>query len=288
MADTPSESEAFKVEIANLLVAFLLTAMLYGVSLFLIGLYFLSPARPKDTAFVKCTVGSLGVLATIEIVFLSIVTYYKTVDSSLPIGVFSAIPMGGIIFSVSLMAFIAQFYFASRIWIVSSSRWLYVGPITFLAFTQFVTVNLNEGAASAQAILEDHVAYLDLFDSSLPRVAVLTAATAAADILSTIGLCRTLQHSRSGISRTDAVIAKIIRYSIQRGAATSLAAVLTLIMFVTVAQSAFMIPLLVSGQLYVISVVSMLLNRSKLQDLLHGDHPHHSPALTLPSGATTS
>ncbi|KAL4259794.1 hypothetical protein AB1N83_006875 [Pleurotus pulmonarius] len=281
MVNTPSDSEAFRAEIANVLVAFLLTAMLYGVSLLLIGLYFLSPARPKDTAFVKCAVGSLGVLATVEMVFLSIGTYYKIVDLSLPIGVFYAIPMGGIIFSVSLMAFIAQFYFASRIWIVSSSRWLYVVPITFLAFTQF-------GTASAQAILEDQVAYLDLFDSSLPRVAVQAAASAAADILSTIGLCRTLQNSRSGISRTDAVIAKIIRYSIQRGAATSVAAVLTLVMFVTVAESAFMIPLLVSGQLYVISVVSMLLNRSKLQDLLHGDHPHHSPALTLPSGATTS
>lgn len=57
---------------------------------------------------------------------------------------------------------------------------------------------------------------------------------------------------------------------------------------------------------YVISVVSMyvddisyngpflasdditrLLNRSKLQDLLHGDHSHRSPALTLPSSTTT-
>lgn len=57
---------------------------------------------------------------------------------------------------------------------------------------------------------------------------------------------------------------------------------------------------------YVISVVSMcvddisyngaflasdgiprLLNRSKLQDLLRGEHPHHSLALTLPSSTTT-
>lgn len=118
-------------------------------------------------------------------------------------------------------------------------------------------------------------------------MAVQTVTTAAADILSTVGLCRTLQNARSGISRTDAVIAKIIRYSIHRGVATSLAAVLTVILFITTPQSAFMIPLLVSGQLYVISVVSMLLNRSKLQDLLHGDHSHRSPALTLPSSTTT-
>ncbi|KAF4589969.1 hypothetical protein EYR38_009264 [Pleurotus pulmonarius] len=279
--------------------AFLLTAMLYGVSLLLIGHYFLSPARPNDAALVKCTVGLLGTLATVEMVFVSVGMYYKIVDPFLPREVFKiesmsvftpqwctvmtltvAVfePRSGMILSVSLLAFVTQLFFASRIWIggkgplsqsptptdieihpsVSESRssWLYLGPIVMLAFTQFGT------ALASPIIMETKKGSnpSDLFNSTMHRKAIATATTAAADILCTVGLCRTLNSSRSGIGRTDAVIAKIVRYSIHRGAATSATAILTMIMFVTVAQSAFMIPLLISGQLYVISVVSMYVN----------------------------
>ncbi|KAL4255216.1 hypothetical protein AB1N83_013135 [Pleurotus pulmonarius] len=281
--------------------------MLYGVSLLLIGHYFLSPARPNDAALVKCTVGLLGTLATVEMVFVSVGMYYKIVDPFLPREVFKiesmsvftpqwctvmtltvAVfePRSGMILSVSLLAFVTQLFFASRIWIVSESRssWLYLGPIVMLAFTQFGT------ALASPIIMETKKGSnpSDLFNSTMHRKAIATATTAAADILCTVGLCRTLNSSRSGIGRTDAVIAKIVRYSIHRGAATSATAILTMIMFVTVAQSAFMIPLLISGQLYVISVVSMLLSRSRLHELLHGGHPHPSAALTFisPSRST--
>ncbi|KAF4591044.1 hypothetical protein EYR40_009644 [Pleurotus pulmonarius] len=252
--------------------------MLYGVSLLLIGHYFLSPARPNDAALVKCTVGLLGTLATVEMVFVSVGMYYKIVDPFLPREVFKIESMSGMILSVSLLAFVTQLFFASRIWIggkgplsqsptptdieihpsVSESRssWLYLGPIVMLAFTQFGT------ALASPIIMETKKGSnpSDLFNSTMHRKAIATATTAAADILCTVGLCRTLNSSRSGIGRTDAVIAKIVRYSIHRGAATSATAILTMIMFVTVAQSAFMIPLLISGQLYVISVVSMYVN----------------------------
>ncbi|KAJ8697547.1 hypothetical protein PTI98_004338 [Pleurotus ostreatus] len=272
-----SEVQLFRTAIICLSMAFLLTAMLYGVSLLLIGLYFLSPARPNDSAFVKYTVASLGLLATTEIVLLFVGMYYKIVDPFIPSQVFNVESMGGIILSVSLMAFIAQLFFASRIWIVSSSRWLYVGPIVVLALTQF-------GVALAQVITETKLDGITLFWSSVKHMSVQAGATALADILCSIGLCRTLQSSRSGISRTDAVAGKLIKYSIHRAIATSTAAVLTVVLLVSISQiTSFMIPLLVSGQLYVISVVSMLLNRSKLRDLLHDNRSDHCPTLPLSS-----
>ncbi|KAG9220105.1 hypothetical protein CCMSSC00406_0009872 [Pleurotus cornucopiae] len=245
-----SEDQLFRTAIACLSTAFLLTAMLYGVSLLLIGLYFLSPTRPNDPVFVKSTVASLGILATAEIVILSFGIYHKIVDPFKPSQTLNVESMGGIILGVSLMAFIAQLFFASRIWIVSSSRWLYAGPIVILALTQF-------GVALAQVITEANLDGINLFWSSVRFMSVQTGTTALADILSSIGLCYTLQSSRSGISRTDAVIGKLMKYSIHQAIATTAAAVLTVALLVSISQTtAFMIPLLVSGQLYVISVVA--------------------------------
>ncbi|KAF4580247.1 hypothetical protein EYR40_003229 [Pleurotus pulmonarius] len=223
-------------------------------------------------------VASLGILATAEIVILSFGIYHKIVDPFTPSQTLNVESIryfylrGGI----SLMAFIAQLFFASRIWIVSSSRWLYAGPIVILALTQF-------GVALAQVITEANLDGINLFWSSVRFMSVQTGTTALADILSSIGLCYTLQSSRSGISRTDAVIGKLMKYSIHRAIATTAAAVLTVALLVSISQTtAFMIPLLVSGQLYVISVVSMLLHRSKLRDLLHDRSDH---LLTLPSSS---
>ncbi|KAF4600423.1 hypothetical protein EYR38_005050 [Pleurotus pulmonarius] len=60
------------------------------------------------------------------------------------------------------------------------------------------------------------------------------------------------------VQSTDAVIGKLMKYSIHRAIATTAAALLTVALLISISQTtAFMIPLLVSGQLYVISVVSM-------------------------------
>ncbi|KAF4574342.1 hypothetical protein EYR36_005675 [Pleurotus pulmonarius] len=135
------------------------------------------------------------------------------------------------------MAFIAQLFFASRIWIARAGYTL---------------------VQSSYLRLPSSVLHLRF-------MSVQTGTTALADILSSIGLCYTLQSSRSGISRTDAVIGKLMKYSIHRAIATTAAAVLTVALLVSISQTtAFMIPLLVSGQLYVISVVSILYGVSLL------------------------
>ncbi|KAF4600424.1 hypothetical protein EYR38_005051 [Pleurotus pulmonarius] len=183
-------TESFQPETGCLSLALFLTAILYGVSLLLIGLYFLSPARPNDSVFVKCTVAFLSILGTAEMLCLFVGIEIKMLNPSTPNQVF-ALPLGEMVFMV--VSFKLKL----------ALRW-----------TDYPTC------------------------------------------LYTV--------------RTDVVVAKLMRYSIHRGAATSVAAVLT-VLFVTIMPStALMVPLLVSGQLYVISVVSMLLNRSKLRDLLHG------------------
>ncbi|KAF5335241.1 hypothetical protein D9757_015214 [Collybiopsis confluens] len=79
-------------------------------------------------------------------------------------------------------------------------------------------------------------------------------------------LCYILKEAKSGVRRTDGMIDKMILYAINRGVATSLCALLNLILFVSVPNTfIFMIPLVPSCQLYVISVVSMLTTRGALR-----------------------
>jgi len=68
---------------------------------------------------------------------------------------------------------------------------------------------------------------------------------------------------------TDSMLDKLIVYTINRGAMTSLAALLNMILFIARPRAMiFMCALLPSGQLYVISVVATLLARKTLREEL--------------------
>jgi len=71
--------------------------------------------------------------------------------------------------------------------------------------------------------------------------------------------------------RTDSVLEKMSLYAINRGAMTSLWALLQLIFFVAMPGSfVFMLFILPSCQLYVISVCGMLMSRKSLLEELRG------------------
>ncbi|KAG6888432.1 hypothetical protein C0995_008249 [Termitomyces sp. Mi166 len=77
--------------------------------------------------------------------------------------------------------------------------------------------------------------------------------------------------------RTDSIVDKLILYAINRGAATSIAALMNLILFVSVPNTfIFMIFLEPSSQLYVLSVTSMLTSREALRtELKHATNNDH-------------
>ncbi|KAK1226104.1 hypothetical protein PQX77_010929, partial [Marasmius sp. AFHP31] len=79
--------------------------------------------------------------------------------------------------------------------------------------------------------------------------------------------------SRSRSKKTNSIIDKLIVYAINRGAATSLAAFVQLVLFVALPGTFIFMPfLLPSCHLYVISVCSMLISREGLRHKLQGDH----------------
>ncbi|GAW06509.1 hypothetical protein LENED_008440 [Lentinula edodes] len=124
-------------------------------------------------------------------------------------------------------------------------------------------------------------ASLDFIVFTAPRItSIQSGITALCDILITGILCYILQDSKSGLKRTNGMINKMIIYAINRGAVTSISALLNMILFVSVPNTfIFMIPLVPSCPLYVISVVSMLIVRTSLRSELGGG------STTLPSGS---
>jgi len=168
--------------------------------------------------------------------------------------------------AIYLTAFTAQMFFASRIWIFAKEgrKLQYTAPVLLLSCVQIVF-------GITQTVLVVRTAKYSLLESTARITSTQAGSTAACDVVITITLCWLLNTSRSGIKRTDGIVNMLILYAINRGAATSLAAVMNLILFIGIPDTfIFMIFLLPSSQLYVLSVVSMLTTRGTLREKLTG------------------
>jgi len=111
---------------------------------------------------------------------------------------------------------------------------------------------------------------------------IQSGATAACDLSITLILCYVFHGSRTGVRSTDALLDKLITYAVNRGALTTLAAFLNMLLFVLRPEAMiFMVPLLPSGQLYVISVVTTLNARKSIRE----NFPFGDNTLSLPTSA---
>jgi len=243
------------------MIAYMLDAFFYGVAMLLVAQYYHSHSG-KDSKLIKGTVGALALLASLEFTFISHQMYVDYVERfanppALDLIVFTAPSQ---LFFIYLTAFIAQCFFASRIWTVAKKKkFLYTLPILTIALLQI-------SAGIAQTILVFGLGRFSLLHSTVKITSLQSGATAVCDIMITLTLCYILKEAKSGVRRTDGMIDKMILYAINRGVATSLCALLNLILFVSVPNTfIFMIPLVPSCQLYVISVVSMLTTRGALR-----------------------
>ncbi|KAF6756335.1 hypothetical protein DFP72DRAFT_1116504 [Ephemerocybe angulata] len=96
---------------------------------------------------------------------------------------------------------------------------------------------------------------------------VQAAATAAGDAIITFTLIYVYQMHRSGSQKTNSVIDRLVIYAINRAAATSICAILNVVFFIRVNGTYyFLVPALMTSQLYVISAVSILTSRESLRE----------------------
>jgi len=132
---------------------------------------------------------------------------------------------------------------------------------------------LQVSAGIAQTTLSGEAGAFSLLFTTIRVTTLQSASTAACDLTITVLLCWVLHGSRTGLRSTDALLDKLITYAINRGALTTLAAFLNMLLFVLRPGTfLFMIPLLCSGQLYIISVVTTLNSRRVIQEHSSGVH----------------
>ncbi|KAJ6522402.1 hypothetical protein B0H19DRAFT_1202945 [Mycena capillaripes] len=169
--------------------------------------------------------------------------------------------------SVYVVAFTAQMFYASRIWILTKHDWRYVAPVVLLGLCQF-----SAGIAQTVEVAKVHL-FSELQALTGPISSTQSGATLACDLIITAILCVVLHKSRTGIRSTDSTVDKMIIYALNRGAMTSLWALLQLIFFIgmpgTFVFQMFIVP---SCHLYVISVCSMLISRESLRAELRGSN----------------
>jgi len=162
--------------------------------------------------------------------------------------------------AIYLTAFVSQCFYASRVWRLSHGNYFLTGFIMILALMQI-------GAGLAQTTISGEWGTFSNLFHTKTITTIQSGATAACDLSITVILCWVLHGSRTGIKSTDALLDKLITYAINRGALTTLAAFLNMLLFVLRPEAMiFMVPLLPSGQLYLISVVTTLNSRRAMRE----------------------
>ncbi|KAF9526363.1 hypothetical protein CPB83DRAFT_908473 [Crepidotus variabilis] len=97
--------------------------------------------------------------------------------------------------------------------------------------------------------------------------AIQGGAAALCVLLISATLCYIFHFHRSGNKRTDSIVNKLIIYAIERAIATSLCAILSVLLYYFCSGTYyFLIPQLANTHLYLISAVSRLTSREALRE----------------------
>ncbi|KAH6902280.1 hypothetical protein BKA70DRAFT_1307553 [Coprinopsis sp. MPI-PUGE-AT-0042] len=252
------------------LVATMVTTGLWGVATFMVAQYF-SRHSQRDPQWTKALVASLGILVTLETIFANHQMYYTFVTSNNNKDAQDIIPvsMTGKTACIFLSAFLAQLFYASRIWKLGgmfSSRFRFtVIPIVLLAFLQV-------GGGMIQVVIMDtskrHTIMYGRVWLNIRSMYLNGAATAACDILITIALVVILRSTDiNATRRTKNLLGKLVKYTINRGIFTSAFALLSIFLYDFASGTFYyLIPFSSNTHIYIISVISMLTAREDLRE----------------------
>ncbi|EPQ56058.1 hypothetical protein GLOTRDRAFT_129258 [Gloeophyllum trabeum ATCC 11539] len=243
---------------ALMLIAFFIDAVLYGAGMLLAFQYF--TRYPEDPKSSKWIVGTMAFLMTVHICTYFAWGYFAFIQSFSSLTQIDIMPRTAVtqLLAIYIVAFISQMFFAWRIWRLSHRSVFLTGIPVLLGLLQL-------SAGIAQTTLSAEVGRFSLLASTEKVTTTQSAATAACDLSITVILITLFHTSRTGLKRTDTLLNKLIVYSLNRGVLTTLAAFFNMLFFVLFPDKfIFMLPLLPSGQLYLISVTTTLISRHTL------------------------
>ncbi|KAJ7477107.1 hypothetical protein B0H11DRAFT_1291163 [Mycena galericulata] len=243
---------AVKELFATTFIGFAVSTALYGVSTLQAYLYFRT--YRNDQWILKTMVTALWTFDTLTTIFVAHTLYVfvfaflnQKIDLDIPWS-FTAEKM-----LVTIITFIAQFYYAYMIWKFSESK-IATGFIVGLAVGAFglgtyTTVHLFENAALNSISTRSFL----IISGLVQGLAALN------DIVITGALSFYLHSRRSGIPSSEMLIDTLILYAVSRGVLTAIAQIMFLVLNVALPHHQFWLPFhMAVGKLYVNSVLASL------------------------------
>jgi len=252
---------AFDSTIGAMFIGVLLAGIMYGASCAQLWLYM--SQFPDDSQPIKVIVVFVWVLDTVHqalvshCVYTYIITHFAQVEylDHVVWSLIAEVLVNGAI------AIVVQSFYIYRIWRVSGRNTVLITPILVLTLGEFGSV------------LAYTVKAMPLRDFSelkhLRSLSMTVNALAATTDLSIAGwLSYKLYRSRSGFQRSDHIIKKLIVFTVNTGALTSVCAVLSLITITIFPDTFIYICFFFSmGRLYSNSLLATLNARQMLRDI---------------------
>ncbi|KAJ7101317.1 hypothetical protein B0H15DRAFT_815656 [Mycena belliarum] len=237
------------------LVALFLQSILMGMGLLQVYLYFLW--YHKDGWGIKGTVITITALEIAQSGIFFSATYTLLIDGFGNFPGLNVIPWQATtqLLLLYISTFVAQSYFSYCIYILQKRKLWFPLLIVIMSL-----VGLSGGIA--QTILTLKIVHFTELPSTSWATNTQAALSLACDIFITGGLCWRLNTSRTGIQSTNDLLNFLIMTAINRGVLTMVTAALNMILFLSKPGTFyFMFALLLSGKLYMNSMLAMLNTR---------------------------
>jgi len=244
-----------------LFICLVLGTILYGITVIQTYLYYRQ--YPNDSRLMRSFVFLLFLLDTTHLVLITIEVYGKLITNfNNPDALLR--PSWAMILQIDcngLIGLLVQCFFARRVKIMSRSVIL---PVVIVIFG-CITFGLGVYLTIETFLLEYYSGALKF----VWLIATGMGSAAAADVIIAAALCYCLSKSRTGFARTDSLINTLIMYSLATGLATSILALLCVILFVAMRKSFAWVGIFwILGKFYVNSTLVALNCRDSLREKL--------------------
>ncbi|KAH6910910.1 hypothetical protein BKA70DRAFT_1459746 [Coprinopsis sp. MPI-PUGE-AT-0042] len=250
------------------------TTGLYGVVVYMVTIYFFRHSQ-RDPWWTKALVASLGVLVSLETIFANHRIYWVLVTTHNNQAAQDIIPftMPAKTACIFLSAFLAQIFYASRIWKLGATfnsvfRFTVV-PIVLLAFVQL-------GGGMIQVVImgisKKYSIMLTKCALNIMSMHIHGIATAVCDVVITVALVVIMRSTEvNATRRSNTLLEKLVVYTINRGVFTTIFAILSIFLYDFASGTFyFLIPFSSNTHVYIISVISMLTTREYLRENMQG------------------
>ncbi|KAF9219032.1 hypothetical protein BS17DRAFT_469268 [Gyrodon lividus] len=254
------------------LIGLIVACILYGLTN--VQTYFYYSTYTNDSLILKSLVALLWALdsAHTAIISHSIYFYVITGYGKPTVTIIWSLPTE--VFITATIAFIVQCFLMYRVWKMSGTSLRWVLTIPTLVLSAF---SLATGYAYGAKLVEIKV--LTRVPEIVSLINMALGSTVAVDVLITLFLSLTLYFNKTGITRSDSVINRLIVYTVNNGLLTSLCALLDVIVHSALPTTfAFLAFYFLLSKLYSNTFLSTLNARRSLRG--RGEAPSGT-ALTL-------